>query len=494
MDWFKLYSKLLDPKRLKGPDSNKKTRIQHAQSDNARIIYSSPFRRMQQKAQVFSLERNAAVRSRLTHTLEVAHIGRLIAERVVQEKFNIKEYKEYDLAISLIRIVENACLLHDIGNPPFGHFGESAIQKWFYENWKQILLSNTIIESTDADTRIFEEYFNDFFYFDGNPQGIRIAVSLQEKPDDKTDTVEGTELSSMFGFNLTYPQILSFLKYTQSPNTFKNSKESKPGYFISEEEKINKIRAEIGFQHRFPLVFLMEAADDISYCLSDIEDGIEKKLISAQDFFDELSRILREHDIYSSIDNLFKITGKKSKTEFYDFKIEVTKHFTTFVVSEYIKHHDKILEGEVQELLNTDSTEGKLLEAIKQVSRRKLYRSWEAEKTELAGYKIIYGLLDNYKGLLCCPYDNKFKKLIQFSNGENISFKGLNLDVELRLFNRLPEKHLAVYKDSLRQIQNDPEFKIKEIFNRCHLIIDYISGMTDNYSLDVYRTLNGITL
>lgn len=483
-NWVNQYKELLNPLRLGQSKKDKADLIENVRSDNARIIYSSSFRRMQQKAQVFSLEKNASVRSRLTHTLEVSHVGRKIAELIVGDKFDIKNNEEYQLAVAFARIVENACLLHDIGNPPFGHFGESAIQKWFKENWKEILKSNSIANKNEQQ----KSKFDDFFYFDGNPQGIRIAISLQEKPVDSD--------SEHFGFNLTFPQIMAFLKYNYSSSEFSKKGESKPGYFNSEETKIQKIRKGLNWNHnRFPLVFLMEAADDISYCLSDIEDGIEKQIISVSEFFNELAAELKEISLFGKINKIYNIDKRTSKIDFFDFKIAFTNNFINFVVSQFIEHHGKIIDGKYKEILSNNSDEGKFLDTIKNVSRRKLYRSWEAEKNELAGYKIIFGLLNSYKDILCCPY-KKFERLIDFSNGDKVSFKGLNIDIELRLFNRLPEKHLSIYKYEVLQLKKkkDPDFSIKEIILRSHLVTDYISGMTDSYSLDTYRILNGLDL
>lgn len=241
------------------------------QSDRARLIYSAPFRRLQQKAQVFSLEGNSAVRSRLTHSIEVAHIGRYIIAEICnrfekdgnqQKKF----WKENSLALS--NIVETACLMHDIGNPPFGHFGEAAISNWA----KSETTKNILCESLSVEYPKKYDYspLKDFEYFDGNPQGFRIITKLQG--DD-----------GFYGFNLTYVQLASFLKYTHSPSSKLNNPNApfskKIGFFDTEKDIIVSAWNSLGIKHhnRHPLGFLMEASDDISYCISDIEDGIEKK-------------------------------------------------------------------------------------------------------------------------------------------------------------------------------------------------------------------------
>ena len=189
-------------------DKNRYNLLEHVISDRGMIIYSSPFRRMQQKAQVFSLETNAAVRSRLTHTLEVTHIGQEISQRVVNEIFNTEGAEGYELGQVFVRMVENACFLHDIGNPPFGHFGEYAIQKWFKEKCGAILRKSVGLDETNTEDAL--KHLQDFFQFDGNPQGIRIAISLQERPSE--GKVTGT------GLNLLCSHLVSFVKYRYNPS------------------------------------------------------------------------------------------------------------------------------------------------------------------------------------------------------------------------------------------------------------------------------------
>lgn len=497
-----LYSRLFAKKRLAPSNSTAdRSLLENISSDRARIVFSSPFRRMQQKAQVFSLETNAAVRSRLTHTLEVAHVGQQIAENIVNQIFDLKEH--YDLSQAFIKIVENACFLHDIGNPPFGHFGEYAIQKWFKENRERILKNNSLPANEDNLNQ-----FNDFIYFDGNPQGVRIAISLQEKPINKDDHNEMER--DRAGFNLLYPQILSFVKYNHSASHHKENGQSKPGFFDSEREKIDRIRETIKFPHRFPLVYVMEAADDISYCLSDIEDGIEKRIITAKSFFEELTKVLGEESLAKFPTLLPKIRDEKgqeikiSKSHFFDFKTNFTIALIKHASEEYIKNHSKIVSGTAGELIDKSTTEGRLVHAIKDVSRRCLYNSWEAEKNELAGFKIIDGLLDTFKRLLFLNFEKTgqkggFEQLVGFHTGSKIDFKGLDLDIERRLFNTLPEKYLMVYISNLEKVKkkyesNKEKFRLNELILRSHLITDYISGMTDIFALERYKVLYGISL
>lgn len=184
------YEKIISTKRLRPTTSIREIDIiSETESDKARIIFSAPFRRLQKKAQVFPLESNAAVRSRLTHTLEVATIGRQLSQKIAKKKgSDIADHSAF------VNIVESACLLHDIGNPPFGHFGEAAISAWFEE---KATIKNSIFNKISQDIK--NEY-KDFINFDGNAQGLRIITKLQGE--------------DLYGLNLTCSAICAYIKYT----------------------------------------------------------------------------------------------------------------------------------------------------------------------------------------------------------------------------------------------------------------------------------------
>lgn len=263
--------KFLNPLRIRKTTISGRSPIEEFFSDRSRILYSSSFRRLQKKAQVFSLEPNASIRSRLTHSLEVSDIGRalsnVIGDKLI-DKGIINDSKKYQI----ISIVENACLLHDIGNPPFGHFGEAAIKTWAKEEIEKYC------KKAEINSKYIKSIRKDFEEFDGNPQGIRIVTRLHCENDK-------------YGLNLSYPTILSCIKYTRETGvkpTKISSSTKKAGYFQTEKSIIKKIYKEmkLNSKKRYPLLYIMEAADDISYALSDISDSIEKKLLSIDKFMD----------------------------------------------------------------------------------------------------------------------------------------------------------------------------------------------------------------
>ena len=443
-------------------------------SDRSRIIYSSSFRRLQQKAQVFSLEPNASVRTRMTHSLEVADIGRTLANKIA---YRLKTKKLITNAAipQLVAIVENACLLHDIGNPPFGHFGESAIKEWAV-----VILDIAEKAGLDKDNEKLSCLVNDFLEFDGNPQGFRIITKLH------------TEANDSFGLNLTYPTLLCALKYSRAAGEPKgNGILKKAGYFQTEKSVVEQIYKDMGLdaRTRYPLTYIMEAADDISYCLSDIADGIEKRIITNEDF--------RRHffEIWSEVYPNEKCPVKIPKGE-YNFNLNVAVAWSKKAVDEamknFVENYDAFYKGRENQLIPEEGM-GRVLEIVKRVSRKVLYTSLQAESIELTGFAVITGILKRYQRLLELPYQTTdknrrcFKALVDDENPPILAY-------ERRLFNQLGKRYKKAYEFACKEIQGDDDFIIKEWWLRTHLVIDHISGMTDEFALNTYQMLEGIQL
>lgn len=484
------------------------------QSDRARLIYSAAFRRLQQKAQVFSLESNSAVRSRLTHSIEVSHIGRYLTATIC-EKINkngnfsdeIKAYwNEHNLAIA--NVVEISCLAHDIGNPPFGHFGEAAIVEWAYSEG----IEKAILKSLTQDKitlQVKNKILEDFFYFDGNPQGLRILTKLQGE-------------DGFYGLNLTYSQLAAFMKYTfgSSDKTSEKSKErpfsKKIGFFETEREILERAwdKLEMGSNNRHPLGFLMEASDDISYCVSDIEDGIEKEIISFEHFKNEVTTGLKKlqdkhphnHSILDSL--ISKLNERQAEFpigSFLGFKTQLSNFLVDQVSDKFVELYSKLLSFEVTEpLISKKTIEYAILEVLREYTTKYLFTSYEAEKMELSGFAIIKGILDEYQKLISLTKE-QFSHLI-LQNQDKM--RECKLSIERRLYNRLPKKHISAYKTA---IANKPinkmidEFECltqafeeisneKELHLRLHLIVDFVSGMTDQFSMEIYQLIKGINI
>ncbi|WP_101506795.1 dGTPase [Erwinia sp. B116] len=477
------------------------------QSDRARFIYSAAFRRLQQKAQVFSLESNSSVRSRLTHSIEVSHIGRYIVTQVMSKLINSKHINKEDKdfwtenSLALSNIVEIACLMHDVGNPPFGHFGEAAIQKWGCSDELTSALKESL--NLEGDYKNQCDYLlDDFKRFDGNPQGFRVITRLQGE-------------DGYYGLNLTYTQLASFLKYTYCPETLDKEKpfSKKIGYFSTEKKIIQDVweKVKIPKHTRHPLGYLMEASDDISYCISDIEDGIEKKIISVEEFKNFTVNRLNDlkHDFPDDanlcevlIGNL-KSSHKNPISNFLSFKTKLSNILVERASQNFVEnYYDFTSLKRSKVLIAKETFEYCLLKILKDFTSNNLFTSSEAECMELSGFSIIKGILFEYTKLLAISKE-KFAYLVVKDNAE---IAKMDLHIERRLFNRLPRKHVDAYKTSVLDIPtNDEKYsdisfleklkildKEKEWNLRAHLIIDFVSGMTDVYSMDMYQMLRGI--
>ena len=459
------YERLFIPFRLRPTTIPGRLNLEEFYSDHSRIIYSSSFRRLQQKAQVFPLEPNSSVRTRLTHSLEVADLGRTLAFGIAS-KLNEKGIIQSELIQQFVAVIENACLLHDLGNPPFGHFGEEAIKRWFIRNWEESA------KEAEVNISVLKSKVKDFFEFDGNPQGIRIATRLHCESDE-------------YGLNLSLPTILSAIKYTRCTNEESDDcLKKKPGYFQTETPIIKKLYEKIGLDRnqRYPLVYITEAADDIAYCLSDITDGIEKRIISPEEFMGDF---LEEWGKKYVDKPPVPIPTKKINY----FNMEVSVGWSRAIMKEtinyYLTDHDSIYNGTSPSLINEDGI-GRVLNIVKKVARKRLYRSPEAQNIELSGYRIITGLLDHFSNLLRLKRSD-----FEFFAEKNINPAGKGLDLEWRLFSRISPRCVKSYTNQIFEFKADNDI---EWFLRAHLILDHIGNMTDDYALGTYQMLEGIQI
>lgn len=454
-----MYRKLLISDRFRSSSRGSKAAIEEVESDRSRVLYSAAFRRLQRKTQVFPLESNAAVRTRLTHSLEVAHVGRFLSSKILDrlesEDLKSKWGLNGDMGHVFSTNVEIACLLHDIGNPPFGHFGEVAVSRWFKKN-------NTYLKDS-----VFQK---DFTGFDGNPQGFRI-VSRLAGSDGHT------------GMNLTLTQLASILKYPVVND--EESRYKKFGIFQSERALLDKLRDkfDLSVGQRFPLAYLMEAADDISYCLSDIEDGVEKDVVN----FDQILNAI-EDGVGDDVEVTKILSGARAATEaapsvdrVVSFRSYIIRHMVQYAADRYVSEHDRILSGQMDDLICPSSPEGRLLSVVKMVVRTLVYKHQSIQSLEIAGLSVISGLLDHF-GLLL---DLSREQMIALSSGK----RGINCDVESRVFDYIAKRHKDVY---LRLLPDSTD--LEEIAARARMIVDYISGMTDLFALETHQIFGGIRI
>lgn len=471
------YKRMLNPARRRETEKKGRTPAEEAASDKGRIITSTAFRRLQTKAQVFSLEENAAVRSRLTHTLEVASYGEWIARIIAKHLIN-DNILDRSSARFFIQTAENSCYLHDIGNPPFGHLGEYAIREWFKDKNTENELKNKWSQPASISPEELDSYYAGFKYFDGNPQGLRMVCKTHWKDDQ-------------YGLNLTLPLIASIVKYLgYEPDTKSDSPfRKKAGYYYIDKEIISETWNELGLSvssegmplQRHPINFIMEAADDIAYCLSDIEDALEKGIVDERHFFESLNDNSREF-ISESIIDYRNLTSCKD-ANFINFKHRLVGYLVQSAAKSYITNHIDILEGKIPNgILDIDEYSHSIIKNLKNFTRDNVFNSKEAINIELGGYHIIQSLLDKMKKLMVAkPYDFDCLRPDRDS-----SAKAGDLAIEKRLFRLLPTRQFVAYKHFS---DANPE---RETIYRCQLVVDYISGMTDSHALKVHNMLYGI--
>jgi len=448
------------------------------ESDRGRIISSAAFRRLQKRTQVFALELNAAIRTRLTHSLEVSQNARYIAKTIIK-KLNDPNIKQIDDAF--ISICEMSSLLHDIGNPPFGHFGEMAINEWIENNIIKLF------DSLEADNDLKQQLKNDIANYDGNAQAIRIVHKLQR-------------------LNLSYSQIASIIKYTRGAFEKKDERYSylskKPGYFYSEKDFVQKIQQTLNIKpfHRFPLTYIMEAADDISYLNADLEDAVDKGILN----LDTIVKLIQEETkvinqkyntnntlLLDIVEKNYEKSKQKQNDPFqFNMFLTLTRaslitQFVEYVSQMYIKHHSSIFEGSFNNAILEFDKQHELVQAIeilKNISYRHIYTNKEVQTLELKGYAVLQGLLNIYKPLLESSYDD-FNTLVNSEKSKSIILKNL--------FARLPKKHLVAYKTEIQNL-NENNKEILELYYRTRLIIDYITGMTDDFALYEFQSLSAV--
>ncbi len=459
--------------------NSKKALLFDYESDRGRIINSAAVRRLQQKTQVFPLERNAAVRSRLTHSLEVQQVGRFIVQSMFNELEKTQKLPQYgltDLERHFESIVEMSCLMHDIGNPPFGHFGEQAINDWFCSNVEKAYSFEK--PSLELDTSLVLDLCN----FEGNAQAIRLIHSLLR-------------------LNLTYTQVAGVMKYTRCGTKEKPSDtdelsylKKKVGYYKSEEGYVEKLCNELNIKphHRHPVSYIMEAADDISYCLADLEDAVEKGILDTQKLkmalCEEYTNQLEEFGLALDSKEMIKITDYAEKSAmnekvskdsqfFISLRIGFIHPLVKHAVRRFIDNIESVYKGSFNgALLEDKSHEHALSAAFKMVALKYAFCDKEVENRELQGYKIINGLLDSYLPLLKLSRA-RFSKVCEQDKEAPL--------FEKRLFKKLPTKHVRAYLNAADMGVSD-EY---EFYYRCRLMQDFVSGMTDQFAYDEYRML-----
>ena len=436
------WSRLICDKRLgleHYNDSNSGGIRSDFQRDYDRLIFSSPFRRLQNKTQVFPLPGSIFVHNRLTHSLEVSSVGKSLAREVskrLKRKYSGEEwaYKLDDIS----EIVSAACLAHDLGNPPFGHSGEKAISSFFSEG-----------EGAELKSLFTSDEWRDLIHFEGNANSFRQLVHqfAGRRPG---------------GFAMTYSMLASIVKYPYS-SSHANEK-GKFGFFTSEKAVFAKIADELGiikkgedFYVRHPLVYLVEAADDICYQVMDLEDAHKLKIVNTREtlelmlgFFPEV-RKARMQEIMAGV------SDKNEKVGYLRSCIIGT--LVQECAEAFVLHEEEILAGEFEGCLidHISRLTKDAYRACSDLAYEKIYRASSVVEIDLAGNQIIAFLM---------------KKLIDAVRYPEKNYSQL-------LLNKVPQQY---------------EVHAPSLFGKIQAVLDHMSAMTDVYALDLYRKLNGMSL
>lgn len=439
------------------------------ESDLGRVLFSSALRRMHDKTQVVPLTTGDSVHTRLTHSLEVMNVAESLGLDYCRRPEFIRLYgKEnaFEIERKIISILRSAALIHDIGNPPFGHFGETIIQNYFKE-----YLTTHIITDEEA---------LDFTCFDGNAQGLRVVSKLQY-------------IGDLYGLNLTFATLAAYMKYpNQNGIDKKYIGTKKHGVYFSEKELFEKVVEACNMRKngkivRHPLSFLVEAADSICYLILDVEDGFIMRWYSFDDIVKHLNSTIGKLKGEEQFDILkeLKISNKKDDKEkserqmMVDLRVAVIRHFVKLAVDTFVKNLDKIDSGEyTNELIDNDPLY--LSKALAKFAKRYIYPQKDIEQLELTGYSVLRGLLDI---------------LIDYVFMDDAKFRNHSKSVISRTCLKVAIHETSYNKESYCNISEEDiwNFDVEKLspYNKLRLIVDFVSGMTDRYAVTLYQKLSG---
>lgn len=409
------------------------------QRDYDRLIFSSPFRRLQNKTQVFPLPGSIFVHNRLTHSLEVASVGKSLANevaKILRSRYANEPWKnKFD---DIDEIVAAACLAHDLGNPPFGHSGEKTIGAFFSEGEGKVFRD-----------KLTPCQWNDLIHFEGNANSFRLLVHQfnGRRPG---------------GFAMTYSMLASIVKYPYSSSNA--NKKGKFGFFSTEKELFERIANEVGLIKlddevycRHPLVYLLEAADDICYQIMDLEDAHKLKILGTQEIIDLLLAFFDEKHQTHIKSIMGRVADKNEKVVY--LRSCIVGELVKECAQTFVAHENEIMQGQFSGCLIDHISEipRKAYQACSALAYKKIYRASDVVDIDLAGNQIINMLLKKLTDAVLYPERNYSQLLLS----------------------KFPQQY---------------DVNAPTLFEKIQAVIDHISGMTDVYALDLYRKLNGMSL
>lgn len=473
-------------------------------ADFSKITFSSSFRRLQDKTQVFPLEKYDYARTRLTHSVEVMSIAMQLGNLCGQACNYKNNISKKQAAFLYEKILNCAAFIHDIGNPPFGHFGEDAIRDFFSSNWNSLKynfygknVSCRKLCTVINNKKNKQKYF-DFINFDGNAQSLHVVSKLLEYKDNES-------------LNLTVGILGAIIKYPC--DSIEGSEKKKFGFFYSENDIISYLRNAGSYLKnlRNPFALILESADDISYVTSDLIDAVKKGALKYQDFVKELEKIDTSDSVLVEFrKNFYYFYSKNKENEAYEpfeqtilrmstdlrnkLIKEVVKFFSnnydSITAGIYYKENDVNNKERLFYVRENDSEEyrNEILKCIPQrhlikwiqnnLFKKYIYNYRDILENELTGYKVIHSLLNIFVDAIL---------KLKFKDG-TVEYDA-NMKKQKKVYDLISPNFVKQFESNVVGINPNSS---DHLYYRLRLVVDYISGMTDSYALNLYQITNGI--
>ena len=462
---------LLSPKREREGSGRAKSADLRSEfeKDYHRIIGSASFRRLQDKTQVFPLDKSDFIRTRLTHSLEVSSLGKSLGQNIGENILKFRRNSGFvpRMKEDISHILECAGLIHDIGNPPFGHFGEVAIREWFARNLSKLSFRGQAVEDM-----LSEQMKQDFYHFEGNAQALRLVTKLHYLVDEH-------------GMNLTYALLNTIIKYPVPSTGIRgdsgNIKDKKMGYYLADEAVFRRVTEATGAgNNRHPLTYILEAADDLAYKTADIEDAFVKGFISYYTLERELAPLERAcpesplkpleklRQLYER--GLKKEVGNPESYAVKNWIISVQGFLISCATYGFTSNYDSIMAGTFGQDLFYGTYGERLMELLGDMAYRRVFSSMEIYKMEVAESAILDNLMDKLVRAVLY-YDTDVRQ--DTIDRRVVSFISDN------------------YKNAYR-LQAEGKNEAEKLYLRLLLVTDYVCGMTDSYAKRLYQEMNGI--
>ena len=478
MEWERLLSVERLAELEKEPEAFGRYPIHPFEQDHQAIITSAAFRRLQDKTQVFPLDQSDFVRTRLTHSIEVSTVARQLGEMVVQ---NFGQHRSDALGPQVQReipaVLMCAGLLHDLGNPPFGHFGEALIGEWFREH-----LSTVAYKGRPLRAWLTEQMARDLEHFEGNAQALRILAKARHGGD----------------LDLTLAVMGALIKYPTDSLSFDREapeiRRHKLGYFAAEEEVFWQIVDALGMWDgagevcRHPLTYLLEAADDIAYATADLEDGLKKELFTLDEFLaffqaglgqgaprtpeDYARRLLQDLEARRGPSP----TPEGDAAAFRGWLGLARRWLMYCAVFRFSNSYRDIMAGVFQQDLFWSTNHVLTLQRLKSAMAHYAYDSAGIVRLELAAHSILTFLLDRL-----------VRAVLYWDAGYREEDRGFApSSVDKKYLRVIPAAYLQDYQAARAGDEGE------DLYRRILMVTDFLSGMTDSYARRLYREVSGI--